>query len=502
LIFDTVFNIIANIVLLAGFTLFAAYTVTVHKKIFYPPVLFTLACYIYAAFSLVLFGFSEITPLFVLLMFAFPAAFLAGAKIVKSRTKTVKRTAVLNTAVLDTPAAALKPPAAVKDTRTTALKPAAVALNMPTAALKSTAAESTAGRLDGQFNHLGAYMFLLSCAAMLYPLIFLLKSGYGLSDLFSFSTLMRINDEAAIARYGGTEAGSWYQTLLLVVMYLVPLVGGTYVAKKLTVKRLACSFITLIPAFADLLLTNAKAGVLFAITFYLSAYLVMRLYNGATAKTPRSVKIVLAAGVVFLGIVVILSFWLRYKGTVALIDILRRIAVYAFGSGYAFSEWLRTADILLIYPEFGRYTFSGIWQFFFSVERDAGVFTETVQIPGWESSTNVYMLFRYIIQDFTLPGVMLFLLICGMLSESACTAVAKGRTGKMFVLIAVYLLIFWSSVTSWLTYNTLILAVILFQIFVSFEVPRKIKRTARSSPAARRRLIESKGGTVRCAPTD
>jgi oligosaccharide repeat unit polymerase len=132
-----------------------------------------------------------------------------------------------------------------------------------------------------------------------------------------------------------------------------------------------------------------------------------------------------------------------------------RLSKYFLGAVPAFSSWVHTANEQEV--TLGAYTFAGVFDLLGIKQRQIGVYEEYVTLAGGES-TNLYTLFRGLIQDFTLPGASLFGVLLGIVAGAAARSRSTNHLRSVLVLAGYYAFIFFSPVISIFTYNGLILA--------------------------------------------
>jgi len=91
----------------------------------------------------------------------------------------------------------------------------------------------------------------------------------------------------------------------------------------------------------------------------------------------------------------------------------QKLENYIFGSPAAFADWFGHADPGP--PEWGARTFAGEFDLLGLKTRIAGRYLETSNIVGTES-TNVYTLFRGLVEDFTPAGAVLVSVFAGWIA--------------------------------------------------------------------------------------
>jgi len=122
-----------------------------------------------------------------------------------------------------------------------------------------------------------------------------------------------------------------------------------------------------------------------------------------------------------------------------------------------FSSWLQGHALSVnTHPTLGQYTFAGAFDLLHIHTRVAGLYTDQVQIDG--AGYNIYTAFRGLIEDFTVPGALLFLALVGFGAQIAYLRAKSGDFLSVGILAAFYAATLWSFVVDVFIYNTIVLA--------------------------------------------
>ena len=217
------------------------------------------------------------------------------------------------------------------------------------------------------------------------------NSGAGFMDIFSFDGLKSIALKSTIIRYEeDTSANSGNPILLAFTLWLIYRIGSLEKKTKWTLK-----VIPFIPLLMYTLLTTEKWPTFLGILFYLTGIIASN--NSKTFLNILRSKIKYGVLIILL---MILSLSFRgYDGGVE--ESIGIIFHYLFAQYNSLGVWLLNN---IYYSDWflGKLTFIGPLSFFGIIERDAGVFSESLMIYNKES--NIYTAFRYIIQDFSIIG--------------------------------------------------------------------------------------------------
>jgi oligosaccharide repeat unit polymerase len=205
-------------------------------------------------------------------------------------------------------------------------------------------------------------------------------------DIFSFEGIIHIAQESTGIRYGSnstTHSGN--PILLALTLWLIFRVGTT--------TRLIKGYIQIlpfIPLIMYTLLTTEKYPCILGILFYVSGILI----SNEKKEYRKILKSKIKYGII-LSLLMGLSIFIRgYTGTINdIFDVGLNYLLAQYNSlGYWYLE-MKSSDF-----SFGKFTFIGPLSYLGLVERENGVFTETLVLNGLES--NLFTAFRYVIQDF------------------------------------------------------------------------------------------------------
>lgn len=308
-------------------------------------------------------------------------------------------------------------------------------------------------------------------------------NGFGVSDLFTFKTLLKINATATNMRYTMDEQHDLFSRLTLIFVNLTPLYGGYLVPLLSGKKRIWC-YLAILPG---LLISLTQAVKLALVTNMV--LIVVGIIVSSYANNPSFFKIKLATvgKITLLGIsffaVLFLSMMFRAgkfdAGTVQYMS--QKFMTYAFGHLPAFDVWF-TDNLGQLDPDGGMKTFYGISNFLGLAVRKQGVFTESIYfwkdvhhlIPS-NMSTNVFTVFRFLLEDFGYVGSFLSMLVTGLASGFSWLMVKRQKSALFFqtVLVAFLFFIFMSFATSVWVYTSYIATIVCFYVLVRFTFSKQ-----------------------------
>jgi oligosaccharide repeat unit polymerase len=176
----------------------------------------------------------------------------------------------------------------------------------------------------------------------------------------------------------------------------------------------------------------------------------------------------LAGAIAVLAVAFVLVQMVRYAGwssgqPLAVIQLLWLDSFPYLG---VFSAWFQANALsTTFHPALGQYTFAGVFELLHIHTRVAGVYTEQVTIGG--STYNIYTAFRGLIEDFTVPGALVFLALVGFGAQMAYQRVRPGNLPYAGLLAAFYAATLWSFVVDIFIYNSIVLA---FVVLVGYLI--------------------------------
>jgi len=275
----------------------------------------------------------------------------------------------------------------------------------------------------------------------------------------SLEGLFRLGYQFSALRYVGVDEVPGRVRLLLYWTYPAALLGGMLAAMARTSLRRLLGVLPLLAAVVGGIPLASRSGIVYSLVMFVAGFWAVQVWRSrGTYSVLRARWMV---GVVLLGVglmaVSITFLWLR-------LGIWRRLLVEAlvlgtmgdfFGSVAAFTTWFATTDGGP--PALGVFTFAGPFDFLGFATRLQGVYQMPVDFPGGYSS-NIYTVFRGLIEDFGLATAWGVCFLVGVLSTIAYQRCAAGRIRWTVVLSLFYAAALYSHLYSVFTHNSVIVA--------------------------------------------
>jgi len=196
------------------------------------------------------------------------------------------------------------------------------------------------------------------------------------------------------------------------------------------------------------------------------------LVEGVHMRLFNSMRLAFSAIVLMFGIsMLIISQMLRYGLKQLEYDsvVFERAQSYALAHLAAFTGWIKEGYSLTDAPSMGVYSFSGQLRILGLKEQLPGLY-EAKGLHAEIVGSNVFTAFRGLMQDFTYPGTIIVLIITGIIVQLCYLSIALGylnqKVPAFVILVAFYTWTAFSFAINIFSYNSNVLAVILFSIFL------------------------------------
>jgi oligosaccharide repeat unit polymerase len=304
---------------------------------------------------------------------------------------------------------------------------------------------------------------------------------FGLS--FTWMGVLEVGARWTLMRYDDVLE-PWSVRLLVMWLHPAALLGGIlFACSSKRVDRLIAAA-TLLPAIVYGVLTGARAAILIGMTCWIGGYVAtlcakshrLHLFS---AKRLASLFIVAACVVGMFGAIdgVRDSKW--YQAFV--VDLQEpKLASYMFGSPAAFSIWYSHAQAEAASAAWGGRTFAGEFDLLHIKARTIGTYSELSNAVVGGEETNVYTIFRGLIEDFTAFGAVLISACLGALASWKYLTTSRNLRSALFWLSAFYATFLFSPLVSLFSFNGALLAWVVTGLviykansrFSKFAIPR------------------------------
>ena len=311
---------------------------------------------------------------------------------------------------------------------------------------------------EERFLKINSYVVIINMIALLYL-------GYSLGFSFSIfksaGNLMEKMNSVSSARY--SDASEYLPIINRIVnsiVYATCGYCGFYIIKKV---RVVYTF-NLLLILIQTILTNTKATLVFGLAFWVAGLLTGYIFFKKKINLKKSLYVLLS----IVGVVLVNSTinYLRHAGQISFNTEIERIVIsYFIGPYSAFSLWFDSNQHLNF--EMGANTFSSIFRILGLSPQTYGEF---VLLNG--VMTNVYTIFKHLVNDFSIFGTLIVSLIMGSISAFVDSKVVVRKysyTGLSIVIIATILVAFFSSLFRQTTNVLACVIIILASLPIRFD---------------------------------
>jgi len=315
------------------------------------------------------------------------------------------------------------------------------------------------------------YLLILGMIMGLLAVVLLLtRHDLMIGDFFSIDSYINSAKVLTAERYNGISLGLSILASISVA-YTGVLIGGMVLG--LTKKKIyrVFSFLLLIPIALFTLLYTARAILLFALLLFFSSYMASRyFFLGDQFRLFTRKKVI--SGIVCI-ILVPALFLITQTARMNIHDfslenfkgVADHLRVWFFGNVSAFSVWF-DKEIDYFSPLYGKYTFGGIYEKISGTKREMGIFSDLVVINDQGTVTNVYTVFRSLLEDYTLPGVYVISFCLGIFSSWCTKRLLQHDLFSIGILSVIYGFLSWSIIGSCFVYNSVIFRI--FDVYFNF----------------------------------
>ena len=299
--------------------------------------------------------------------------------------------------------------------------------------------------------------------------IFLKSASVSLSDLLSFPQLLLISHKLSVLRYEDVLRPPLVSNILFSFAYFSCIIGGFF--QKELGRLFSLLVLTVFLCYA--IVYTTKAVFLWALILWISGFFARKIL-----ETDRFYKLPYKLLFLIFPIILLMAIFATYLRTAGKLDIvgsLEKLEVYAFGNITPFTYWVSHEYNNILSLTFGRNTFNGFFSLLGLVKRVPGIFDEYIMVISGEVS-NIYTVFRFFIEDLSLPGAYILTFLLGFLSEISYLKVYRGGLFYIPLLVMFYLMVLWSPFASALAYNSLNFSMLVFFVYiVLLNIRRKLR---------------------------
>ena len=296
----------------------------------------------------------------------------------------------------------------------------------------------------------------LSGAAAAYMTI--RRAGFHLSSILSSGGLYQVGSSVSVQRYSGPPSqASYWVSLLLMVTFMGALAAPRWLLSGERGRfRAVKAALPIVGATLYGAVSTARAAMVVSWVLWAGSYLACRVFLGRPVRlrtaTIARIAIGAAAGVLlFVGIAFIRIGGPSARGSE---KVASKVESYAFGYLPAFSAWQSSLDAPVSYfasqgKRWGDLTFNGATKFVSGNAVDSQPYAEFVTVDEYGNTTNIYTIFRGLIEDFGMAGAGVLMLVAGFIGTRSYDAMRVRRNlGSLLTTTAITSAILFSATCS------------------------------------------------------
>lgn len=302
-------------------------------------------------------------------------------------------------------------------------------------------------------------VFVLTLLGVMEVTYVLYRAGISNSPSALLRAIPNISSANRSAYGYGDLNQSFGEWLLFVAVYTGPLFGGFLTAIGSNLRDKISGVAPLGIACLVGILYGSRMGALFGISFWFAAYISGYTLGHARSRRHggRALIMVLVATIVMFSGMSIISQVARYSPTTPNLDY-DSIVSDPFGFIVAFCRWF-SAEGLTTQERF--YGYRSFWHIF---KLTGASMTEQFSIDVGFSSSNIFTVFRGLIEDFGQFGSLIALATIGALGRMAFLRVSLGASSWVPPLTCTLAFVFMSMCFSVLSYTAPTIALLLFAL--------------------------------------
>jgi len=313
--------------------------------------------------------------------------------------------------------------------------------------------------------------------------------GFSLKEIvFEFQTTAA---KYLTSRSAGQISKNIVSQIGVILTYPAAILGGVvYAARRNRWDGLLASCVAFLPSVLLVVVEGNKGTLFLVAALFWAGILVNSISHGSGYVFGKNTLIKIAAGTVIFFPIVITAFWIRVMYWVrdfdeAMVKITWYLFSYTSGHLYAFSDWFSAligrGSAQAYSDDFGAhgfYTFMGLFR---------ALGDERVVPPGIYSEyfiykdvmqSNIYTIFRGLIQDFGLYGALFFWVVVGIVVHGFFRTLLLGRSQAVSISVFAHFVgfVYSSFIVSFFVWNSIYASIIVTAVIFQLNYWIRIKK--------------------------
>lgn len=308
-------------------------------------------------------------------------------------------------------------------------------------------------------------------AAFVNPIYTVILHGFSISSIFNIVTLLQMNNTISVDRYSGADYTNTFNQLMLVFSYSAPLFGG-FCYRLVDKFGKTFSLLSIVPCIFVAFTQAMKMGLITSVFLWFCGFLVCSFTYNLQIRIKTKTLFLITGGSIGFFSLLFLSMILR-TGEISdriVEDITNKFFTYAFGFVPCFDIWFDSSNVSEY--TYGAKSFFGVSNALGILERLDGIYQEWIPFgkDGFKGESNVYTVFRVLVEDFgPAPSCLVMLLLGGLSSIVMQNLNAKKNIYlNQILMAAIYSYIMWSFVTSFFAYTSYL--VMFFVVYLLLNI--------------------------------
>ncbi len=289
----------------------------------------------------------------------------------------------------------------------------------------------------------------------------------------NIDSLFALSHSNAVARYDGTLKVSAIYKVSSIFAYFTTFLMGMMYASSRTKKTLLFILLHFGVILIDSVVMAARAGMMLQLFCFLASFYAFSYYNSSRENYRVTFKKILLS---LIFVLVIFLFFVTIqvvrggKTEYDITGIVSHVVTWFVGYIPGFDYWINNLyDYDITY---GQRTFVGLFDILGISERVSGVYP-AIDIGSGRIS-NIFTAYRGLIEDFSMLGLYVALIIVGILL-SCIPNIVVARQAKFLAPITSFIVFFffWSYVINPFSYNVILFAALMFWVYFIIFVRMK-----------------------------
>jgi oligosaccharide repeat unit polymerase len=301
------------------------------------------------------------------------------------------------------------------------------------------------------------------------------EAGIAVSDIFDLSKIKNVSASLSAERYNGIRLSPAIM-LCLAIVYTTSFAAGAILSQDTPLRKKLPVILFILPVILFTLIYTSRAVSLFMFIIMAASFVAFKSRGKKLSELKLFNKTNVAIGLivtVFLPLVFLITQAVRTKVDLSspnqLGFLVEHLRMWFSGNLSSYSIWFDSQEKA---DQNFLYTFAGLSEWLGNHERALGIYDKQLDINHHMNFSNIYTLFRFLIDDFGLIGCCLVIFVLGYIAKKLFIGSMHGRLTDAAILSGILAMLLFSFITSLFAYNSILFAWIAF-VFICFITERQ-----------------------------